>query len=679
MQTYDVKRILEKAARPQAFYPFFTSYIRRDDISLAHALDVLRVSGIYLNRFSVQTLTAYNDNFRVCIDALLQVFPQQHQEIAAFEQQCRMMHDLNNAFFQSITGNNIWNKRHSQSRSLAVNFIVFCEIYLSSINAVLMRADPRRVEKAFPLFILPPNIANERHADVEKLKVISRAIDEIVFYTGKIFAFIRGADPMKLSVALEKRSLLSSVKYLNEWNQFDSLSRISDYFRLSKATITPLNDREYRLDTDNACLYKDYEVARCRLMMRAINLDNELRNAMGNNEPIVDTVPSYLTRDGLFDAVLLSQLENMAPQDLHEQYGGVSLYDWVHAYRSLVALAAAEMKSRLSARKPIPLDAHRWLIVKSRRGWIDLFCKRGLSAAAAALVTDYFTFNKQAQDLNDCPFIACEGGLCLMPALVASSSATRSLMSLFSAKKINLTRKGKFHEQQFLQMVQQAGIPARSLDAHKDFECDCLMIIDDHLVFTELKSNGNPLHYGRYYQTVCNITGDASRIPDNKNKMMRSCVDQLNRCADHYLQHPEVITAAFGLAASWRAKGVVKVIVTTTTLGGVYHVDDCYVIDKLSITSFFHRASGTVYRAATREEVAKIQQPGYQFCEGRITIDKLRGYLAALPSINFTRQHVKKLTYNVGFGDILIHYPYYDPWPAAPFIQTGELNSADDR
>ncbi len=52
-------------------------------------------------------------------------------------------------------------------------------------------------------------------------------------------------------------------KYLDEWNVFDSLSRVSDFFRLSNAEFTK-KIMIYILDVDGSCLYQDYEIARNR-------------------------------------------------------------------------------------------------------------------------------------------------------------------------------------------------------------------------------------------------------------------------------------------------------------------------------------------------------------------------------------------------------------------------------
>ncbi|MCZ6123026.1 hypothetical protein O5853_03535 [Escherichia coli] len=116
-----------------------------------------------------------------------------------------------------------------------------------------------------------------------------------------------------------------------------------------------------------------------------------------------------------------------------------------------------------------------------------------------------------------------------------------------------------------------------------------MILLDDCLIFTELKSNGQPIYYGKYYQQVCNIVGDSSLIHDHNNKFMRSYFQQINRISEHYLNHLDVIIKEFELPSTWQPKGVYKLIVTTTMLGGKYHVDDTYVADKYALSSFFQR------------------------------------------------------------------------------------------
>ncbi|HHN9102987.1 TPA: hypothetical protein ACP61P_001122 [Escherichia coli] len=658
-----------------SFVLFFCEYIKRDDISIDIALDVLRISSIYYNRFSVQTEVEYNNTFKKCINELVNSFPDNIELISEFESQCKIMHDINNSFFAATKWAGIWRKNTKKSHALILNLIMFCEMFLSSLSSLVVVNDPKKMKRIFPLFIVSENINIHAEPDIEYFRVIDRAFDEVANYTGRIFSYLRTHGPLKLTSCVNKQTLLSMGGYLNEWNVFDSLSRVRDFFRLSSAVFTKLDNNIYSLEVDSFCLYRDYEIARNRLMMRASHLYSEVHEFSNKhfhlNSWVKDHMPSYLNSDGVFSSFHLSELENMSPDDLHEEYGNISLFNWVHAYQCLVELSKEEMSKRFSSTKPIPLQLDRWLIIKSRESWLSFFQRKGIAADAAKKLIDYFTFNSKSHDLNDCPFIPCMDGLCLMPALIANSSVTRSLMSLFGSKKISQASKGRFHEQQFIKQVRDAGIKASSIDAHANYQCDCVILLDDFLIFTELKSNGQPIYYGKYYQQVCNIVGDSSLIHDHNNKFMRSYFQQINRISEHYLNHLDVIIKEFELPSTWQPKGVYKLIVTTTMLGGKYHVDDTYVADKYALSSFFQRIPGVIYQTNENGKMAKNIIDGFECCEGEFTIDKFIDYLSSLPSINAVRINIKKLTYSVRFNEKLVHHPYYDSWAFGPYIRKG--------
>ncbi len=445
-KVYDTTRISNLANDPKQFCSFFCEYIKRDDISIDIALDVLRISSIYYNRFSVQTEVEYNNTFKKCINELVNSFPDNIELISEFESQCKIMHDINNSFFAATKCAGIWRKNTKKSHALILNLIMFCEMFLSSLSSLVVVNDPKKMKRIFPLFIVSENINIHAEPDIEYFRVIDRAFDEVANYTGRIFSYLRTHGPLKLTSCVNKQTLLSMGGYLNEWNVFDSLSRVRDFFRLSSAVFTKLDNNIYSLEVDSFCLYRDYEIARNRLMMRASHLYSEVHEFSNKhfhlNSWVKDHMPSYLNSDGVFSSFHLSELENMSPDDLHEEYGNISLFNWVHAYQCLVELSKEEMSKRFSSTKPIPLQLDRWLIIKSRESWLSFFQRKGIAADAAKKLIDYFTFNSKSHDLNDCPFIPCMDGLCLMPALIANSSVTRSLMSLFGSKKISQASKG---------------------------------------------------------------------------------------------------------------------------------------------------------------------------------------------------------------------------------------------
>ncbi|HCC0821405.1 TPA: hypothetical protein M3110_003322, partial [Escherichia coli] len=429
-KVYDTTRISNLANDPKQFCSFFCEYIKRDDISIDIALDVLRISSIYYNRFSVQTEVEYNNTFKKCINELVNSFPDNIELISEFESQCKIMHDINNSFFAATKCAGIWRKNTKKSHALILNLIMFCEMFLSSLSSLVVVNDPKKMKRIFPLFIVSENINIHAEPDIEYFRVIDRAFDEVANYTGRIFSYLRTHGPLKLTSCVNKQTLLSMGEYLNEWNVFDSLSRVRDFFRLSSAVFTKLDNNIYSLEVDSFCLYRDYEIARNRLMMRASHLYSEFHEFSNKhfhlNSWVKDHMPSYLNSDGVFSSFHLSELENMSPDDLHEEYGNISLFNWVHAYQCLVELSKEEMSKRFSSTKPIPLQLDRWLIIKSRESWLSFFQRKGIAADAAKKLIDYFTFNSKSHDLNDCPFIPCMDGLCLMPALIANTSVTRS-------------------------------------------------------------------------------------------------------------------------------------------------------------------------------------------------------------------------------------------------------------
>ena len=115
--------------------------------------------------------------------------------------------------------------------------------------------------------------------DIEYFRTLNRAFDEVATYSGRTFSHLRTNEPLKLNCRIDKETLLSMGKYLDEWNVFDSLSRVSDFFRLSNAKFTKKDNDTYSLDVDGSCLYQDYEIARNRLMMRQSNLYSEMHTS----------------------------------------------------------------------------------------------------------------------------------------------------------------------------------------------------------------------------------------------------------------------------------------------------------------------------------------------------------------------------------------------------------------
>lgn len=146
------------------------------------------------------------------------------------------------------------------------------------------------------------------------------------------------------------------------------------------------------------------------------------------------------------------------------------------------------------------------------------------------------------------------------------------------------------------------------------------MLIDDHLFFIELKSNGHPIHFNRYYQTLVNISGDSSEL-----NAKSSWIKQVTRYADFYSNQLNLVRDALKLPKKWKPNGILKMIITTSVFGDIYHQKDCYVIDKTSFYSFIERLSSTTIELRNGMKTM-IKPESAHLYHGEITIDKMMAF-----------------------------------------------------
>lgn len=658
MSYYNARVIKQLAEDAEKFVVFFQGWI--DKAEIEPALNVLKISALYYNRFTEQSEDDYTCYFGQCIYLLLVRFPSHYDEILKMEKDCRTIHVAYNDFFRRIR---IMKARFYRAEEHNINaFLIFSEISLSVMRSLLDNIPSSRLESIFPIVFRMHGLPLSEDITPHNVKSVSMIFDQVCSYTGNLFKELRHSDLLDLEYHCPEKIVRNAGCWIKEWDDYDSLNRISDLFRFCHGKFNYLDLNNISLEVDEDCTYKDYEIARSRFTMRGTGVYYEIQKILEKNpnfiEQLKPRVPNWVNENDFFSIAYFSEMENMSPEDLYIEYGGVNIYAWIHAYGMLVAIAKQEMDQRFNRTTPGTLQLKDWVIYHTRDEWILFFVEGGLSYVTAALVTDYFTFDDKALDINDCPLLPCKDGLCMLPSIVSMSCVTRSLLSLFSAKNISIGDKGKTHEREFIQRVRASRICAAQLSVRKNYDCDCAMVIQDHLFFVELKSNGHPVHFNRYYQTLVNINGDTVGL-----KTKSSWIKQVTRYANYYSTQLELVRDALGLPAGWKPKGFHKMIVTTSVFGGIYHREGCFVVDKTAFYSFIDRMVSitTELKNGIRTQISTESD---YFYHGEITIDKMLGFLNELPSISARRRRVKQLAYNVQCGEINFSYPFFDIWPA---------------
>lgn len=109
------------------------------------------------------------------------------------------------------------------------------------------------------------------------------------------------------TIVLSKR--LKTGNWLKEWDDFDSLNRISDLFRFCNAEFSYSDLNNTSLIVDEHCAYKAYEIARSRFSMRGTSLFYEIQQLLTEHPNFVEQmkpfVPEWVNKRDFSQSLIL--------------------------------------------------------------------------------------------------------------------------------------------------------------------------------------------------------------------------------------------------------------------------------------------------------------------------------------------------------------------------------------
>lgn len=181
-------------------------------------------------------------------------------------------------------------------------------------------------------------------------------------------------------------------------------------------------------------------------------------------------------------------------EDLKQEYDNVKLKDWINAYCEIVKFGNDNL------RYPV--------VIRAKKEWQLLFTKIGIDEDSANKIIDSLIFTTKSKDLFDCPFVAFDCGIVLVPTIAAIIDPSRSLLSLLSdnsKKHTKINQKGSNFEKKLKKILSDCGIYAIGMKEH-DYELDLVFRIDDDLFLVEAKTLNQPTNHWEYarYQDEIN-------------------------------------------------------------------------------------------------------------------------------------------------------------------------------
>ncbi len=284
-------------------------------------------------------------------------------------------------------------------------------------------------------------------------------------------------------------------------------------------------------------------------------------------EPIPLAPDGFVSLSEAHGAIALSHVLFKWIGEVKEEYGGLTIVEWLRGYALLQKLGTSHLQE--SPREVYAMYTPRLLE--------DMLRRASLTAEKAKTFIGNVLFGKNAADVFDSPLLRCaNGNLFLVAPAAAGYHPAFVIMSRLASLRCDLSWKGKTFEKDIVKLFQNQGIPAaaihRTIDG-QECEVDCVVLWGGILFILECKNYSLP--------------GDSPQVEYWFASDQASAARQARTKADILGRHPEVIEKDLGVKPEW--KQVVPVVLNGTPYSLNGPIDGVYFYDASALTRFFEK------------------------------------------------------------------------------------------
>ncbi len=290
---------------------------------------------------------------------------------------------------------------------------------------------------------------------------------------------------------------------------------------------------------------------------------------------------------------------------------GISLRGWLTAFNILQRECNVFMSRNRKKRK---MNVCSYCLIKTEKEWERLFVKNGYAEEQSKEIIKFFTFEKDSDDLIDCPFIRIDttDELLIIPQMVLQSYASNAVISNFSKKfSDEVSFRGFGFEKTVNELLNKSGFKSSGIKQNYQgttYECDACFLIEDTMYFVECKSHSEP--------------DDFDKIVNNISDLVKE-TKQINRISHHFEKHTNYVLQKLGLSEDTKINNVKKILLSATDLGKALYVNDVYITDYSTFSNFFLR-NRIVIKKSNGEVLFRHYKNEY---EGDINVRKFENVL----------------------------------------------------
>lgn len=224
--------------------------------------------------------------------------------------------------------------------------------------------------------------------------------------------------------------------------------------------------------------------------------------------------------------------EYLSGLNLDTVFNGFSINEVIRAYAILECEAQKYLRNkRKSSVLKGTIVLNDLVISKTKYKWIKMFINGGIRKKSAEKIIDFFTFKGDgtSKDLFDCPFIKIDNDYVIIPMVSLFTDASRSTLSNFNSKGVNISIKGMTYEKVIRNKINSVGIKCIS-KKEPDGECEVIFAIDNDLFFVELKNRPHPTTYRKYREILDEIEEACGQLEQNVEYFSKP--NRLNKIKD---------------------------------------------------------------------------------------------------------------------------------------------------
>lgn len=282
---------------------------------------------------------------------------------------------------------------------------------------------------------------------------------------------------------------------------------------------------------------------------------------------------------------LVALMEAIACQDPEQIVLGLSLREWVRGY-SVIAYLAQEVP-------------HKNIYTKNEL--ISTLRLGGLKDRKANDFIEYITFGDDSRDFYDSPLVKVSNDsfFIFTPAYI-SPLISNIIISKFSSKKVDLSKKGYGFERDIIDVLNEHKIENKSFKfkrGNNEFEYDVIFLLDDKAFVVECKNN--------------NLSGGSVVGAYKKKLFIDETTNQVKRLVNGLNSYPEVFEEHFG--KDMKNYDLIPVIMNNLPFSLPGKVNDVYVTDS--------SAFGRILRSRYITSGVISHQDGFKITKGKNVFD----------------------------------------------------------